>query len=236
MRRDQFLSVSTRLCFFFVVLSRKSVFIEQTISPQPVLEVSFEKKLNPFTTPALWIIPGIRLMCCWSFKPPQRLILSEVVVLFTVSVWLKWKRTEDKRELLAQSKSWFEKWVFERLFWLRKFCGEKLESEFDGNSLDPERMLIVTKKDWAKNRIKVGIKVRKILLCKRREKMLTDMAPTASAAGQFYGSQIQTMGISNIAPHIQKAVSISYTVHLKPVSRKSISCRDIWEPRSGSRD
>lgn len=37
--------------------------------------------------------------------------------------------------------------------------------------------------------------------------MLTDMAPSA-APGQFYGSQIQTMGITNIAPHIQKAVSI----------------------------
>lgn len=36
--------------------------------------------------------------------------------------------------------------------------------------------------------------------------MLTDMAP--SAAGQFYGSQIPAMGITNIAPHIQKAVSI----------------------------
>lgn len=35
--------------------------------------------------------------------------------------------------------------------------------------------------------------------------MLTDMAP--SAAGQFY-TQIPAMGISNIAPHIQKAVSI----------------------------
>lgn len=34
------------------------------------------------------------------------------------------------------------------------------------------------------------------------------MAPTATAAGQFYGSQIQTMGITNLAPHIQKAVSI----------------------------
>ena len=34
--------------------------------------------------------------------------------------------------------------------------------------------------------------------------MLTDMAPTATAASQFYGSQ---MGISNIAPHMQKAVS-----------------------------
>ena len=32
--------------------------------------------------------------------------------------------------------------------------------------------------------------------------MLTDMAP--SATGQFYGSQ---MGITNIAPHIQKTVS-----------------------------
>jgi hypothetical protein len=40
-------------------------------------------------------------------------------------------------------------------------------------------------------------------------KMLTDMAPTASATGQFYGSQIQTIGISNIAPHIQKSVSTS---------------------------
>lgn len=39
--------------------------------------------------------------------------------------------------------------------------------------------------------------------------MLTDMAPTATAAGQFYGSQIQTMGITNLAPHIQKAVSIT---------------------------
>ena len=38
--------------------------------------------------------------------------------------------------------------------------------------------------------------------------MLTDMAPTATATGQFYGSQIQTMGIANIAPHIQKAVSM----------------------------
>lgn len=36
--------------------------------------------------------------------------------------------------------------------------------------------------------------------------MLTDMAP--SAAGQFYGTQIPAMGITNIAPHIQKAVSI----------------------------
>lgn len=38
-------------------------------------------------------------------------------------------------------------------------------------------------------------------------KMLTDMAPTA--AGQFYSSQIPTMGmqITNLAPH--KAVSIS---------------------------
>lgn len=35
--------------------------------------------------------------------------------------------------------------------------------------------------------------------------MLTDMAP--SAAGQFYGSQIPAMGITNIAPHIQKTVS-----------------------------
>lgn len=42
--------------------------------------------------------------------------------------------------------------------------------------------------------------------------MLTDMAPTATAPGQFYGSQIQTMGIANIAPHIQKAVSIHYGV------------------------
>ena len=36
--------------------------------------------------------------------------------------------------------------------------------------------------------------------------MLTDMAP--SAASQFYGTQIPAMGIPNIAPHIQKAVSI----------------------------
>lgn len=45
--------------------------------------------------------------------------------------------------------------------------------------------------------------------------MLTDMAPTATAAGQFYGSQIQTMGIANIAPHIQKAVSIKSVVSRK---------------------
>lgn len=38
--------------------------------------------------------------------------------------------------------------------------------------------------------------------------MLTDMAPTA--AGQFYGTQIPAMGITNIAPHIQtKSVSMS---------------------------
>jgi hypothetical protein len=35
--------------------------------------------------------------------------------------------------------------------------------------------------------------------------MLTDMAP--SAPGQFYSSHSQ-MGITNIAPHIQKSVSI----------------------------
>lgn len=37
--------------------------------------------------------------------------------------------------------------------------------------------------------------------------MLTDIAPTATAPGQFYGSQMQAMGIANVAPHIQKSVS-----------------------------
>jgi hypothetical protein len=40
--------------------------------------------------------------------------------------------------------------------------------------------------------------------------MLTDISPSVTVAGQFYGSQIQTMGIANIAQHIQK----------QPVSRK----------------
>ena len=40
--------------------------------------------------------------------------------------------------------------------------------------------------------------------------MLTDISPSVSVAGQFYGSQIQSMGITNIAQHIQKPVSKVY--------------------------
>lgn len=75
--------------------------------------------------------------------------------------------------------------------------------------------------------------------------MLTDMAPTATAAGQFYGTQMQTMGIANLAPHIQKPVSIKRGVSVSfslsgiqflmdfvfrviATSEKSISSRD-WK-------
>lgn len=91
-------------------------------------------------------------------------------------------------------------------------------------------MLIVAN-NWKKERLK---------RIKRLERncanMLTDMAPTATAAGQFYGSQIQTMGITNLAPHIQKAVSITgMTKNEKPVPWwgfhvNDSSCRrDIWK-------
>lgn len=45
--------------------------------------------------------------------------------------------------------------------------------------------------------------------------MLTDISPSVSVAGQFYGSQIQTMGITNIAQHIQKPVSKIYFLFIE---------------------